>query len=440
MKVIPQLVLIVIPSFIRTETSCGVSESGDDGRLLANETFEPRARRIRRLSSDYERDLVMDTIQAADYPANVHVVVTKDSYILKLHRIPDPALEEDTDDDKVESESPTDNDVATFRGVVLLMHGMFSTAADFVVTGPENGLAFILADAGYDVWLGNARGTRFSRKNLNLNPKSAAFWDFSWHEIGINDLPAMIDYILLHTKQRKLFYIGHNQGVTAMLALLSEKPAYNRKIIAVTGMAPLVFLGNGNIAVAQQLAKFNDQLWLTLKSLNIFELTPSEKVLKFLGSTVCSEAVFTGAMCFDLLTTIFGYSSEQAKLLLPGLMDNLVTGISTKQLIHYGQLMETRKFQQFDYKNFVENFQRYKQGKPPYYDLSKVTIPFTLFYGTKDFFSSSKDFKKLIRSLPNVATFNEIPGWTHMDFIYNTQIYVNVYSKILESMKNCTNI
>ncbi|XP_058834372.1 lipase 3-like isoform X2 [Topomyia yanbarensis] len=333
MKVIPQLVLIVIPSFIRTETSCGVSESGDDGRLLANETFEPRARRIRRLSSDYERDLVMDTIQAADYPANVHVVVTKDSYILKLHRIPDPALEEDTDDDKVESESPTDNDVATFRGVVLLMHGMFSTAADFVVTGPENGLAFILADAGYDVWLGNARGTRFSRKNLNLNPKSAAFWDFSWHEIGINDLPAMIDYILLHTKQRKLFYIGHNQGVTAMLALLSEKPAYNRKIIAVTG-----------------------------------------------------------------------------------------------------------KFQQFDYKNFVENFQRYKQGKPPYYDLSKVTIPFTLFYGTKDFFSSSKDFKKLIRSLPNVATFNEIPGWTHMDFIYNTQIYVNVYSKILESMKNCTNI
>ncbi|XP_058466693.1 lipase 3-like [Malaya genurostris] len=436
MKVIPQLVLIVIPSFIRTETSCSIPECGDDGYLLANETFEPRARSIRQ-SSDYERDLVMDTIQAADYPVDVHVVVTKDSYILKLHRIPDPALQ---DDDSVAERDQTSSDgIATFRGVVLLVHGMFSTAADFVITGPETGLAFILADAGYDVWLGNARGTRFSRKHLHLSPKSAAFWDFSWHEIGVNDLPAMIDFILRYTRQRKLFYIGHNQGVTAILTLLSENPAYNRKISGVVGLAPLVFLGNGNNEIVRQLGKLNEQLWLTLKTLNIFELTPSPNVLKFLGSTICSEGSFTGTVCSDLLATIFGYSSEQAKFMLPGLITNsMLTGISTKQLIHYGQLMETRKFQQFDYKNFIENFQRYKQGKPPYYDLSRATVPFTLFSGTNDFFSSSKDFKKLIRSLPNVSEFSELFGWTHMDFIYNAQIYVNVYRKILEAMRNST--
>lgn len=116
----------------------------------------------------------IDTIEAADYPAEIHVVTTKDGYILKLHRIPDPALLKDTD----YSEEQPLNEPGSCQGVVLLMHGLFSTAADFVVTGPESGLAFVLADAGFDVWMGNARGTRFSRKNLNHTPKEAAFWDF----------------------------------------------------------------------------------------------------------------------------------------------------------------------------------------------------------------------------------------------------------------------
>lgn len=119
--------------------------------------------------------LQLDAIEAADYPAEIHVVTTKDGYILKLHRIPDPALQKDADYSAEQLASSSSNG---FRGVVLLMHGLFSSAADFVITGPENGLAFVLADAGYDVWMGNARGTRFSRKNLNISPKDPAFWDF----------------------------------------------------------------------------------------------------------------------------------------------------------------------------------------------------------------------------------------------------------------------
>lgn len=123
----------------------------------------------------------IDAIEAADYPAEIHVVTTKDGYILKLHRIPDPALQKVADYSAEQLDpSSSNNQLDGFRGVVLLMHGLFSTAADFVVTGPENGLSFVLADAGYDVWMGNARGTRFSRKNLNLSPKDAAFWNFRY--------------------------------------------------------------------------------------------------------------------------------------------------------------------------------------------------------------------------------------------------------------------
>lgn len=62
----------------------------------------------------------------------------------------------------------------------------------------DNSLAYVLANAGYDVWLGNNRGNIYSRKHQTLNPDidTAKFFDFSFYELGKYDLPANVDYIL----------------------------------------------------------------------------------------------------------------------------------------------------------------------------------------------------------------------------------------------------
>lgn len=99
------------------------------------------------------------------------------------------------------------------------------------------------------MWLGNARGNRYSRRHISLNPdgkrkERRKFWQFSWHEIGVVDLPEMIDYVLNETGYKQLHYIGHSQGTTSFFVMASEMPEYNNKILSMQALAPIAFMKN----------------------------------------------------------------------------------------------------------------------------------------------------------------------------------------------------
>lgn len=109
--------------------------------------------------------------------------------------------------------------------------------------GPDSGLGYHLYDNGYDVWLGNCRGNRYSRSHAKLNPNTdKAYWSFSWHEIGMYDLPAMIDAVLAKTGYQKLSYFGHSQGTTSFFVMASSRPEYNDKIHLMSALAPVAFM------------------------------------------------------------------------------------------------------------------------------------------------------------------------------------------------------
>ncbi len=56
----------------------------------------------------------------------------------------------------------------------------------------DESLAYILSDAGYDVWLGNNRGNTFSKQHQTLSVDSDAFWDFTYDEMAIYDFPTQV--------------------------------------------------------------------------------------------------------------------------------------------------------------------------------------------------------------------------------------------------------
>jgi len=105
----------------------------------------------------------------------------------------------------------------------------------------------------------------------------------SWHEIGIYDLPAMIDHVLQTTGQKKLFYLGHSQGTTAFFVMACELPEYQSKIQAMFAMAPVAYCGRMQSPIMQFLARMASSI--NVRSLKI--------AITILPVTVCSFPLFS---------------------------------------------------------------------------------------------------------------------------------------------------
>lgn len=85
-------------------------------------------------------------------------------------------------------------------------------------------------------------------------------FSYSWHEIGVYDIPATIDHILETTNEEKIFIISHSQGGTAFFVMASERPEYQNKIIASFSMAPAVFMSRTNSPFFQIIAPFSNDI------------------------------------------------------------------------------------------------------------------------------------------------------------------------------------
>jgi predicted alpha/beta hydrolase len=103
-------------------------------------------------------------------------------------------------------------------------------------------VAFVLANKGYDVWLGNIRGNRYS--NAALSPNVRDYWDFSFDELARYDLTSSFKYIANKTGQ-KIHYVGHSQGTLIMfIALAANYTNIRQNLATFTALGPIVYIND----------------------------------------------------------------------------------------------------------------------------------------------------------------------------------------------------
>jgi lysosomal acid lipase/cholesteryl ester hydrolase len=115
-----------------------------------------------------------DMCAAFGYEAEEHVVQTKDGYLLCLHRICRK---------KGEPYVAVGSNLrhrAAQKPVVYLHHGLLMNSEVWVCQIDEKlSLPFRLVENGYDVWFGNNRGNKYSKKSLHHLSSKSEFWNFS---------------------------------------------------------------------------------------------------------------------------------------------------------------------------------------------------------------------------------------------------------------------
>ncbi|KAJ6723759.1 LIPASE [Salix koriyanagi] len=138
-------------------------------------------------------------IEPRDYICEEHTVTTEDGYILSLQRIPVGRS------GGTRGKRPPD-------GITWLL------------LPPDQSLAFLLADNGFDAWIANTRGTRYSRGHVSLSPDDPAYWDWTWDELVAYDLPATFQYVHDQAGQN-LHYVGHSLGTFDGSSCVFKEPA-----------------------------------------------------------------------------------------------------------------------------------------------------------------------------------------------------------------------
>jgi len=362
---------------------------------------------------------VTQIIQRWGYPVENYRVTTDDGYILQIQRIPHGV-----------SETPSNGKV------VFLQHGLFSSSFDFVNNLPAQSLGFILADLGYDVWLGNNRGNTYAREHVKWTTADKEFWQFTFDEFIDHDMPSMIDFVIAKTGQQQLHYVGHSQGTAVMFGLLANHPEYQTKISCFAALGPVNNVTTITSPV-RYIAPFSRDLDWLLEWLGSGEFLSSNKFIKFLADTMCAFSV-SRLLCEDAIFLVTGIDSKQLnETRIPVYISHTPAGTSVRNLVHFGQMVESARFQKYDF-GAKENMNRYNQSTPPDYDVRGIKTPVGLYWSENDWLADPRDVDVIRKRIPNLVVDYKVPEekFTHLDFLLGMHANTLVYNNVISFLKS----
>lgn len=327
------------------------------------------------------------------------------------------------------------NETGNGKVPILFAHGMYLSGDDCVTPGPRNAHCYLYADSCHDVWVFNARGSRYSRAHATLDPDTdAQYWNFAFDEMALFDLPATIDFILKQTNQKQIAFIGHSQGAAILMLLCAKKPEYNDKITVGFGLSPSTSLCHYrfvNFKIEEILSAF---LLLMDKTGLHFEVFGYGKLSQKLSRFLCSQTKLSYLFCSAVIFSFIGYNKfDISSEVLPVFYGHLPSGSSAKNFLRWGQIVKNG-FSEYDYGE-EGNLKKYGVKKPPMFDLSKVTMKWMLIASSNDYIADLKDVDITAAQLPNVqkcVLSDDSVG--HLDFIFGRSVVKYIVPMIVTAL------
>ncbi|CAL0323265.1 unnamed protein product [Lupinus luteus] len=309
----------------------------------------------------------------------------------------------------------------------------------WLLNPPEQDLPLILADNGFDVWIANTRGTRYSRRHISLDPSDPAFWNWSWDELVTYDLPAVFDYVFKETGQ-KINYVGHSLGTLIALASFSEGKLVNQ-VKSAALLSPIAYLSHMNTALGVLAAKTFVGEFTTL--FGLAEFNPRGVHVNAFLHSLCA---YPGIDCYDLLTALTGKNCCLNSSTIDLFLKNEPQSTSTKNLVHLSQTVRDGYLSKFNYVTPSYNYMHYGELFPPIYNLSNIPhdIPLFISYGGKDALSDVHDVGNLLDSLKfhdvDKLSVQFIKDYAHADYIMGINARDIVYNVVLSFFNRPFNI
>lgn len=331
-----------------------------------------------------------EMVIAHEFPLETHFVTTPDGYILKIYRIPGP-----------KGSDPSKDGIK--RTPVLLGHGLTDSSDGWIYNTEELAPGYVLANQGYDVWLINIRGNRHSRENTHLSPDKKEFWNFSFHENGLIDIPSVVDYIIEKTGFSKVIYVGHSQGGSMIFALCSMDPNYcSSKISGIVALAPAIYLDNNRSPFLNDLVNY--RLDLVIPTLGYHHLFDSREQMNKISHAIC---LYSHIWCDGASKSLSeddpaDNNSDREQVLY----SHYPSGASTRAFRHFASIIRHKAFIRLD--------------KKVYYPLNKLSVKIHLFVGKHDRLVTSLDYMRLKTELGNIGvlkSFEEFEQMGHLTFL-----------------------
>jgi len=249
-------------------------------------------------------------------------------------------------------------------------------------------------DAGFDVWLGNNRGTEYSQKHNKYTTADKEFWLYDWAEMGQYDGVANVTKVKEETGADKILYLGYSQGTTQMFYGLSkyEESFYADNLLKFAAFAPCIRFAQDNKRVWERSIFRYDNLGIYHEG-GLDQIENSKKI--------CTHIPWNCKQSLEWL--IMQPSSVQSSL-------------------HYAQSSIEKRFQEYS--------PTYEQGDTitPLIPLDSIDkVPIAMWVGSDDSLcdkTQAEDIRDTIGDA--VKYYREIPGFNHMSFASaNDEDFVN---------------